>query len=130
MPIRSIEVTSSQTQLAGRNYPFKMVSWPYPYTRLATQIRGELSPAQGFLHCRQWSESEEKLYAETRALIMNGIRSKELFDCKRGLSGVFIHEDDDPSKAITGVVRPQSYNGQYYRSICLRVMQETPYSPE
>ena len=40
MPIRSIEVTSSQTQLAGRNYPFKMVSWPYPYTRLATQIQG------------------------------------------------------------------------------------------
>jgi hypothetical protein len=123
MPIESIEVTSNHDK------SFKSISWAYPYTRLATEWSGVVRPHKGHLRCKSWEGPEEALYAKMRALIMNGIRSKELFDCKRGLSGVFMDEDDD-AKAITGVVRPETYDGQHYRGICLRVTHEKPYSSE
>jgi hypothetical protein len=130
LPVESIEVTSRQSQLAGKTYPFKMVSWNYPYKRLARKFQSGLLPRSGFLTCKQWSEPEDKLYREHRASIMNGIRSKYLFDCKRGLAGMFINEDDDPAKVITNFVPPDSLLTRYYAAVCYRVMHEWPYLPE
>ncbi len=125
LPIENIEVISSSDHLV------KDVFWSYPYTRLATQFdSGKILPHQGHLQCKWPTKTEERLYSERRARITNGLRDKELFDCKRGLSGDFVGNEDNPSKAITGFVRPQSYDGVYYREICLRVTHETPYIPK
>jgi hypothetical protein len=60
----------------------------------------------------------------------NGIRSKYLFDCKRGLTGLFIHEDDDPAKVITFFVSQHTDLYTFYLAVCSRVMHEVPYLPE
>jgi hypothetical protein len=127
MPIKSIEVKTSQTKLRGT---FKEVSWHYPYARLATELQGRVFPAKGYFWCKHWEGTEAEFYTKRRTRIMNGIRFKEVFDCKRGLTGDFMSEEDDPSKVTMGFVRPHSFLDQYYRGVCLRVTHETPYSPE
>jgi hypothetical protein len=131
LPIESIEVKSDQTTVAGKTVVFfKVVLLSYPYTRLAHSRQGKIEPDGGFLTCKQGDRTESELYEEHRSLIMNGIRSKELFDCKRGLAGVFHRDEDDPAKAITYVVRPDTYHHRYYLGVCFRVMHELPYLPE
>jgi hypothetical protein len=130
LPVESIDVKSRQSQLAGKTYPFKLVSWNYPYKRLALKFQGNLQPQLGVLTCKQWSQTEDQLYQEHRTLIMNGIRSKYLFDCKRGLTGLFIHEDDDPAKVITFFVSQHTDLYTFYLAVCSRVMHEVPYLPE
>ena len=128
MPIESIEVY--QTPVAGKT-TYKVVSLSYPYTRLAHSRQGKIEPDLGYLVCKQGSKIESELYEEHRSSIMNGFRSKELFDCKRGLAGDFFRdEEDDPAKAITHVVRPDTYTHRYYLGVCRRVMHELPYLPE
>jgi hypothetical protein len=131
MPVESVEVKSKQSNLAGKTYPFKMVSWSYPYLKLAIKFQGH--PEQQkltFLTCKQWNKKEDELYSEHRSSIINGIRFKELFDCKRGLTGSFLNEDDEPAKAVSGFVKSNTYMAQYYLGVCHRVMHEMPYNPE
>jgi hypothetical protein len=120
MPVQNIEVRSAQSN------QFKMVSWSYPYERLA------LSSGQypAFLHCKQINQTEDHLYAEQRALVLNGLRTKRLYDCKRAVWGQFQHEDDELSKIVTGIVRIRSMAFKYYLSVCRAVTHETPYVPE
>ena len=62
---------------------------------------------------------------------MNGIRTKELFDCKRGQAGIFLDdENNDPAKAMTYFVRPDKLMFRYYFGVCLWVTHEEPYTPE
>jgi hypothetical protein len=119
LPIESIEVQG------------KLVSLSYPYMRLATHSRqGKIDPARGVYFCKEREKTESELYEEQRASIMNGSRSKELFDCKRGLRGSFYPEENDPASAITDVVRPDTYTYRHYLGVCRRVMHELPYLPE
>jgi hypothetical protein len=128
MPIESIEVKSSQSKLAGKTYPFKMVSWSYPYKRIALGSTELQYPA--FLHCKQFDQTEDQSYSEARALVMNGNRTKYLYDCKRGLDGIFLNEDDDPKKALTHFVSKGTYAFEHYQAACLAVTHEAPYMPE
>jgi hypothetical protein len=123
MSVENVEVGSQEN--------FKMASWKLPYRRLAVIFA--TGPAEGFsfLHCKQPdNQTEEQLYWSQRNLITNGLQVKELFDCKRGLDGMFLHEDDDPRKVITGFVRQGSRIERDYFAVCYRVMQEPPYLPE
>jgi hypothetical protein len=68
------------------------------------------------------------MFAEARAVITNGIRQKILYDCKRGLRGLFVSENDDPTKAVTAFVR-----GGFVRDyvlVCRKVTNELPYEPQ
>jgi hypothetical protein len=130
LPVESIEVKSDQRPVAGKTNPYKVVLLSYPYTRLGHSRQGKIEPDLGYLVCKQASETESELYEEHRSSIMNGFRSKELFDCKRGLAGVFHRDEDDPAKATTYVVRPDTYAYRYYLGVCRRVMHELPYLPE
>ena len=100
----------------------KLVFWYYPYSRLGKN-------AVAWLACRENGRTEEELYDQQRAWIMNGSRKKYLFDCKRGQVGYFGHEDDDPAKAIIGPIPAHSYVANYYLGICSRVTHEKPYTP-
>jgi hypothetical protein len=48
-------------------------------------------------------KSQDEEFLGLRSQLLNGIRTKALYDCKHGLMGLFLHEQDDVSKAITVV---------------------------
>jgi hypothetical protein len=110
MPVKNIEVSR------------KMVVWYYPYKRL--------QGGAGGLDCRSGNRTEQDLYSEAWDVITKGIRVKRLYDCKRGLSGRTIHEDDDPTTAIVGPVPLQTLAFEYYQSVCRAVTHEAPYEPK
>jgi len=115
MPIKGIEVKSGSAK--------KYILWPYPYERLASYGRdGVLHEEDGYLFCK------EEL--DRRAGITNGIRTKYLFDCRRGLMGLFRNDNDDPATVMTFTVWPGTRGGSKYRDVCYRVMHEMPYEPE
>jgi hypothetical protein len=115
MSVEDIEV------IAQNQSSLKHVKWSFPYKRFAS---GSQQGLELFV-CERQSE-----YSEVRRIILNGIRMKRLFDCKRGLLGVFVREDDDPTKAITGSVPIGSRAFEYYLSACQAVTHEAPYVPE
>jgi hypothetical protein len=115
IPIKSIEVKSGQAN--------KYVLWRYPYLRLASYRKGGgIDEEIGYLFCKE--------DMDRRTEITNGSRMKELFDCKRGLLGIFRSEDDDPAKTLTIPVRPNTRGDRNYRAVCYRVMHELPYEPK
>ncbi len=63
-----------------------------------------------------------------RFRIMNGLPAKEMYDCRRGVMGLFLHNDDPPSKAITGTNLSGAYLRAYLR-LCPTVTGEMPYIP-
>jgi hypothetical protein len=81
-------------------------------------------------YCQNETPKEAAEYMQRRASIMNGNRTKRLFDCKRGLFGLFWDVDDDPAEVTTSFVTPQTYGELTYHGICLRVTHEEPYTPE
>jgi hypothetical protein len=113
MPVKNIEVRS------GR---YKKVVWYYPYKMLHDEI--------GVFDCKEPGRTEDESYWQDRALITNGLRSKTLYDCKRGLWGKFRNEDDDPAKGMIGFVPKGTLAFKYYQSVCRAVTHETPYVPE
>jgi hypothetical protein len=129
MTVESIEVQTVSHLVKGRNISSKFAFWHYPYDRLALHtVGGKVAPMDGNLDCKDELPDEENYFA-LRTQIMNGIRTKELFDCKRGLMGNLLDDDDDPNQVFTTFVHPQTYGHRVYDEICLRVTHETPYSP-
>jgi hypothetical protein len=122
MPVENVEVRSQDD--------FKMASWRLPYRRLSLISDGVPTEGFSFLHCKQWDQTEEQLYQDQRGMITNGLRTRYLFDCKRGLWGMFLHENDDPAKVITGFVRHGSRMEREYFQVCYRVMGEVPHLPD
>jgi hypothetical protein len=118
LPVQQIEVKSSGTRAGA----FKYVQWEYPYRRYIIRVSGQAN-------CKRGDETEATLFREAYAAIVNGVQSKELYDCKRGLHGGFADDDDPPAKAITGPVRKGTNGLALYQTICRAVMHEEPYAP-
>jgi hypothetical protein len=132
MEVKSIRVISNPKQLSGKTHRFTTVVWSYPYLRLAAEFQGKMYPADNHMFCEDDEDlrkTETEMYLERRSEITNGERSKELFDCKRGLTGNFRNEDDDPAKADTSYITPDSWVEKYYLGVCSRVTKEKPYDP-
>jgi Sel1 repeat-containing protein len=105
MPVKSIEKA-------------KAVYWEYPYKRLARQY--------GFV---AFCGAQEKL--DQRTEITNGLQTKQLFDCRRGLAGSFYESDNgDPSKVRTHLVPSNTILEVHYVRVCRAVMHEWPYLSE
>lgn len=114
MPVQDIVV--------GKNMQnAKYVQWSYPYLRLAFNAHSE---NEGILLCGRSSE-----YMQNRELILNGLQDKELFDCERGLTGTFLDQNEDPTKAMTYVVRAGTIGARIYNSVCRAVTHTEPYDP-
>jgi hypothetical protein len=114
IPVKNIEVDSGPTT--------KTVLWFYPYKRLERFV--------GRMFCRDSldpQKAETQLYFERRAEIANGSQGKMLFDCRRGLMGFFLHDDDDPSKVLTQLVSADTNGAMYYSGVCRAALHETPY---
>jgi hypothetical protein len=116
MPVTNIDVKHVK-RFNGERY--KRAIWFYPYKKLAV---GE-EPEFGFLEC-------DRPDTEARNLITNGVRTRELFDCKRGLWGKLFNENGDPAEAFTHVVPVDSLAFRYYWTACRAVTHEEPYVPK
>ena len=136
--LKALDVVRSYCTFAGGKYPApadlltlgtpdksvenieiknKFVQWSYPY---------EGVPGGGvILACDRPAD-----YTEARSLIINGTRTKYLYDCKRGLYGAFLHQNDDPAKAMTAFPPKGSIAFKYYLSACEAVTHEAAYIPE
>jgi hypothetical protein len=115
LPVEQIEV-------AEHGPSRKLVSWKYPYRRMSVVTKLALQ-------CKAEGRTGDDLFSEHHNLIANGLRTKEIFDCKRGLSGLFDDEHDDPSKVIISPVVPGSNGEENYLAICPAVMRQEPYLP-
>jgi hypothetical protein len=125
MPVANITVKSGQTKIGEKSYAFKQVIWGLPYRRVA--IGSEERPS--FFDCEgPQVKSKDDEYQGLRSLFLNGIRRKTMYDCKRGVMGVFIHEDDDVSKVISGTVRGGFLRD--YIALCRKLGTADPYLPQ
>jgi len=113
MQIENIEVKVTPSR--------KIVWWSDPYQRLAAKTPGGLVQNFDVVFCDQTQES--------RSEITNGLQSKELFDCKRGLVGFFLDANDDPAQAIPYFVSPGTRGFRHYLSVCYSVTHEVPFQP-
>ena len=107
MPAKDIEVKEDKNG--------KFVWWEYPYSKLA--------PDGAPVFCK--ANLDEDNYSR----ITNGMRGRELFDCKLGQIGIFLNEIDDPSKAFRWFVKPGTNSELEYFRVCNAVMHEVPYTP-
>jgi hypothetical protein len=112
MPIQNIEVRSGKA---------KVITWSSPYSKFG-YYNGD--PYKHIFLC-----ASEQQYYEDRRSIMDGDRSKELYDCKRGLRGVFAYVNDDITKAIMTTPREGSLAMSLYVKVCRAVTNEEPYVP-
>lgn len=114
MPVKSIKVNGASAM------------WFYPYKRLAAHTTGGLQEIPHFLFCRSETETAIQLYLEARSEITNGRRSKELYDCKRGLWGLFfsLEDNDDPAKVVTGFISKGTVGYEHYIRVCYSVAHE------
>jgi hypothetical protein len=121
MPIENIRVR----KIGNRSYAFKQVIWGLPYRRLA--IGSDEMPS--FFVCEgPQVKSQDDEFQVKRSLLLNGIRSKTMYDCKRGVMGSFVHEDDDVSKVISGTVRGGFLRD--YIALCRKLGIAEPYLPQ
>jgi hypothetical protein len=125
MPVTNITVRSGQTKIGDKSYAFKQVIWKLPYRRVA--IGSEERPS--FFDCEgPQVKSKDDEYQGLRSLFLNGIRRKTMYDCKHGVMGHFVHEDDDVSKVISGTVRGGFLRD--YIALCRKLGTAEPYLPQ
>jgi hypothetical protein len=123
MPIKKIEVTTKPVSGTARR--FKNVVWRLPYQAMAIGAEENV----GFFDCEGPNvDSIEKEYNESRADIMNGTTSKELYDCNNGVMGTFIHVEDPLSKAHTTTNIGGSFMTAYLR-LCRAITGQYPFLP-
>jgi hypothetical protein len=108
--------------------PPDCVKWDYPYKKIADSI--SIASRGAYLRCKEPGRSEGQLYSAARTYITNGSQSKELYDCKRGLWGLFFNKDDDPIKVFMQPVLKDTIGFEYYLGVCRAVTHEEPYIPK
>lgn len=126
MPVGKIMV---KTQADREGIEFKNVVWRLPYRMLVINPKtGEENIS--FFDCKGPAvTSIDDEYTQLRAMITNGTFSKELYDCKHGVMGVFVNNDDPVSKAITTTNIMGGYLRAYI-SLCRNVTGDWPYMPD
>jgi len=124
MPVENITVRSSQTELGGKMYAVKQVNWGMPYRRIAI---GSVEMPQFFGCEGPQVKSQDEEFQGLRSQILNGIRRKTMYDCKRGVMGLFINEEDDVSKVIAGTVHGGFLRD--YLALCRKLGTAEPYLP-
>jgi hypothetical protein len=122
MSVKEIEV-SLVPLAAGTNRSVKVASWWLPYSKMKV---GAGAHNESYM-CNTTKEE----YIERRNVILNGIKNKFLFDCNRGLRGVFFDQDEsDYRKARVYTVQNGTVGAIYYKGVCRAVTRKDPYLSE
>jgi hypothetical protein len=118
LPIENIEVKTFDAKT-------KRTSWSDPYSKFALD-----KAHYHFFFCETSYSTQDQEYSKAQTAIMDGTRIKQIFDCKRGLKGMFDNLSDDPTKAIImGTPRKGSLAEEIYVSVCSAVTNEAAYLP-
>jgi len=119
MPVDNITVhTKDDTQFPG--HPTKVAKWTIPIKRLALFDQ--------MIVCQGQPGGADTYYSQARQALLDGISSKELFDCKRGIVGTFLLSD--PSKVELGVIpKTGLLPASSYIAVCQKVTGARPYIP-
>jgi len=117
LTLRSPSTAVGKIEVIG-NEQSKFVMWTYPYQKLHGQL---------VVSCASDSKEDHREYLEQRAEITNGSRLRILYDCRRGLIGIFFNESQDPGKVITRFVKRDTVGEEEYFRVCLSVTGEPPY---
>lgn len=127
-PDMTIQFIQVNTRYLARGR-FKNVVWGSPYHKMALTDPTGLVENPNFFDCEgpAVSSSDEE-YNQLRSDIINGLRTKELYDCRRGVVGTFVNEDDPPSKVVAGV-NIKGVFAQAYIRLCHAITGEYPYIP-
>lgn len=116
MPIKKIEVRPHLET-------WSLVKWSLPYKRFAAQFPDIVVPYEELLYCGKSDGERSRHFLEAINKIMNGSRSKKLFDCKRGILGYFDSEKDDPQNArMLSFVRPGTIAFDHHAIVCFCVL--------
>jgi hypothetical protein len=108
-PVKKISVSTEKS--------VKTVIWQSPYEKFRSSFP--------MINC-----SRSDWYMKARAAIANGVRAKYLFDCKRGMTGIFVDVDDPPGEAITHFVIDDTYGALHYVVLCYAITREPAFPPE
>jgi hypothetical protein len=123
MQITEIEVKTTNTSRGE----FKNVIWSAPYRTLGLGFPLEEYP--NVFQCEALTKkSAKKDYEENRSNLINGISRKEMYDCRRGVMGVFLYKDDPPSEMISVANIPIGLFSEYIR-LCYMITRKPPYIP-
>lgn len=115
MPSKEIEVDVTKG--------IKVAEWERPY-REDTLAPGVQSAEM--LVCNPKGRKLDDQYHERRQSVMNGIKGKIMFDCRRALMGIYRDEDD--AEPMVVAVRGD-LNSLFYFDICWKVTGQQPYWP-
>jgi hypothetical protein len=127
MIVKKIEVSVSRLSTLHPNYRYKIASWWLPY--LKTMI-GTGAGYESY-RCNPPGRTETEEYVEHRDLILNGLKTKVLFDCNRGLRGELLNEDEnDYRKARVHPIKNGTVGAEYYNGVCRAVTRKAPYISE
>lgn len=118
MPVEKIRVYD----LSGA----KVTRWSKPYLEYSFIKDGKVKQADEFFPCGTKRQKLDDYYMETRSSIMGGIREKIMFDCRRGLMGVYPRENDTSPLLLTEI---RGAYVTYYKKVCPKVTGEPPYLP-
>ena len=123
-PDRPVEKIVVKTRpVSGNGKKFKNVVWKLPYSKTASGSKEDVD----FFDCEGPAVgSTDKEYQELRSSIMNGTTSKELYDCRRGVMGWFLHKDDPFSKAMLTTNIKGAFLIAYMR-LCYALTNQMPY---
>lgn len=127
MIVKKIEVSVSRLSTLHPNYRYKIASWWLPY------FKTMIGTGAGYesYRCNPPGRTETEEYVEHRDLILNGLKTKVLFDCNRGLRGEFLNEDEnDYRKARVHPIKNGTVGAEYYNGVCRAVTRKAPYISE
>jgi hypothetical protein len=129
MQIKPIEVQSTDKKNFDASTPNKVVYWYYPYKRLAFDTTdGPFERSPSFPVLCKGNKKDDKSYFYSYNQITNGTKYKVLYDCKRGLEGMFFDQQDETPH--TSFVHKDTVGFGYYFVVCSVVTHEPPYVPE
>jgi hypothetical protein len=118
MPVKEIEVSQFDLPSGGFNFHYKVASW--------TMVGNGAGYAS--YRCKQPEHTEKQEYVDHRNVILNGSRSKVLFDCNRGLQSFFFDDEEtDYKKARLYPVQNGTVGEIYYYGVCRAVTGKDGY---
>jgi hypothetical protein len=118
VPVKEIEV-GSRPAVAGITGPYKLVSWWLPYFKTMAGTGAEYRSYR--------CDPGPYLETEARNVILNGTKSKTLYDCNRALRGYFFEDQNDYSKARIWPVKSGTVGAEWYKGVCKAVTRKDPY---
>jgi hypothetical protein len=127
MPVSKIKIETTDKKDAGdRIYSTRLAIWALPYVRFASRRATGIEPEEAIVMCK--GADAKSLNRMTRNDILNGTRTKEIFDCNHALWGLG-ELSSDHIFIMNPLQQLRSNILLYYEALCSKVTGKEPYAP-